>query len=61
MQQFAQATTASTATTVYDGVTQDKYVSYLKLNGSNGASIPIPDGSSLNTNQEYTFMMWFKP
>jgi hypothetical protein len=46
---------------MYDGVTEDKYISYLKLDGTNGVKLPVPDGTSLDTNQEYTFMLWFKP
>lgn len=48
-------------TTTYDGVTPDRYIQYLKFDGTNGVTIPIADGSSLNTNLEYTFMLWFKP
>ena len=31
------------------------------MNGSSGATIKIPDSSTLNTDLEYTIMIWFKP
>jgi hypothetical protein len=40
---LVSSSTNNRISTIYDGVTREKYVSYLKMNGSNGASVNIPD------------------
>ena len=57
---FTYSTLDTGATTLYDGVNKDKYVSYLKLDGTFGATVTISN-TSLNANVPYTIMLWIKP
>ena len=50
LMQTTNAAPSNSVTTMYDGVSPDKYIQYLKFDGTNGVSIPLPDGTSLNTN-----------
>ena len=34
--------------TTFDGVTSDKYISYMQLDGTSGATVPLADTPSLN-------------
>ena len=46
--------------TIYDGVTFDKSVSYLNLDGTQSVELPM-DILKNGVQQEYTLMLWFKP
>ena len=48
--------------TIFDGVTPEKYITYLKLDGTQqGVRTNISDLEQLNRPIDYTVMLWFKP
>ena len=46
--------------TMRDGTTWDKYISYLKLDGSLNAYLPL-DSKRVGQPMDYSVMLWFKP
>jgi len=46
--------------TTRDGTSWDKYISYLKLDGSQSAYLPL-DSNRVGQPLEYSVMLWFKP
>jgi hypothetical protein len=53
----------SRQSTIFDGVTGEKYITYLKLdaNQSAGVRTTIGDLDTLSRPIDYTVMLWFKP
>ena len=47
--------------TTFDGTNKDGYTQYMMLNGENGLKAPIGNAKALNTNLDYTIMLWLKP
>jgi hypothetical protein len=48
--------------TIYDGVTPERYITYLQLDGSQSSvRTNIQDLDTLLKPQDYTVMLWFKP